>query len=490
MLVASPIISAVIYGDVALTDIAGAKAIYVFNQDEDTNKGYIYVLNNKLGFLADVDTRYMVTPKEDFRRFRMVSGSMMSQWSGPEIFKAGVQVTARITDKEDLKDFEPNEKPDNIISNVSEVLVTTCQHSNPVFEFSETDRNNDNSGGTFIDPEIEDAAIYNHELTFNKKNLNNGTFTFPELTLDPGKIPAATTGAATFLANIAAKMWAVMNSSNEHVFTSKQIIDAYQFKYPSFVSEVTNQSKLIYSINYKMKFVIKNLATNSQLVNTFTLNNTVADSNSKFFIALLQSAESFWTNNADLGIGTNRVPVNFSGQDTYNVDVSIVLELPLNGRHDYRVVVPRDITAALSRNMIGETPFYDDNFLQPVTSVSIGNESMKYSAQYQTTHIFEFVLNDTTVLGTAAVAHAPNDPDTTVSKQQFDKFQKVMKGMPPALIMNDAGMTRTTVGQLRSRGVLGQLTSLVAPLMSLILPGSRPYLNAIGQTSDAIDNFK
>lgn len=494
MLVASPIISAVIYStDISSVEVSGAKSITKLAQENNpdaVNEGFIYVLNNKLGFLADLDTRLFVTPKEDFRRFRMITASMQSQWSGPEIFKNGVQVTARLTDKDELKDFEPNEKADNTISNVSEVLVTTCQHSNPVFEFNEVDRNNDNGGGTFIDPEIEDAAVYTHEFVFNQNSTGPKTFAFDAITLAPANVPSATTLAQTFISKVFDACISSLQASPQHSLVSNDIVGAYVAKYPSFRStEINNTGGSVYSCSYRAKTVITNRVNNTKLTNTATITNSVASLDGSFFISLFQALAAYYVNFLDVGTGnTTRCPVGFNGANKYDVDVTIVLEIPLNGRIRQNIPIPRDMTAALSRNMVAETPFFDDNFLQPVTSVSV-TYANQYAAQYQTCHMFEFVLDDTTILGTTAVAHAPNDSDTTVSKAQFDKFQKTMKGMPPALILNDTGFTRTTTGQLKSRGVLSQLVGLVKPLMSVLLPGAQPYLGAIGETADYIDRY-
>lgn len=492
MLVASPIISAVIYSkDILSVSVTGARSIVKQAQDLDpsaANDGYIYVLNNKLGFLADLDTRLYVTAKEDFRRFRMITASMQSQWSGPEIFKSGVQVTARLTDKDDFKEFEPNEKADNTISNVSEVLVTTCQHSNPVFEFNETDRNNDNGAGTFIDPEVEDAAVYTHQFVFNQLTTGPKTFAFNDITLTGGDVPNANTIAQTFLSKVFGKCYGHMSAAPEHLIVSNTIVGAYVAKYPSFKSS-PNASFTVYSCAYKVKTVVTNRNNGTVLTNTAAITNSVTADDSTLFVSIFQAIEAYYLNFLDVGTGnTTKVPAGFAGEARYDVDVTVILEIPLNGRIRQNVIIPRDLTASLSRNMIAETPFYDDNFLQPVTSVST-TLGTQYSAQYQTCHLFEFVLDDTTVLGTTAVAHAPNDSDTTVSKSQFDKFQKTMKGMPPALILNDSGFTRTTTGQLKSRGVLSQLVGLVRPLMSVLLPGSRPYINAIGETADVIDQY-
>ena len=155
MLVASPIISAVVFDPERTVSISGSKSIKISGDSAD----YHYVINSKLGFLASLDVRQYVTPKDDFRRFRMIAASMQSQWSGPELFKAGVQVTARLTDKENIADFNPNEKADNVISNVSDVLVTTCQHADPVFDFKNVDENNDEGGGAVPNAEIGRAHV-------------------------------------------------------------------------------------------------------------------------------------------------------------------------------------------------------------------------------------------------------------------------------------------------------------------------------------------
>ena len=154
------------------------------------NGYYYYIINSKLGFLAETDVRFVITAKEDFRRFRMIAASMQSQWSGAELFKNGVAVTARITDKENMAEFDPNSKADNVISNVSDVLVTTCQHSEPVFEFSPVDANNDDGGGNLPDPDKSQYAKYVYEITSRTGGSSVDGFQF-------GTIAISTTNAST-----------------------------------------------------------------------------------------------------------------------------------------------------------------------------------------------------------------------------------------------------------------------------------------------------
>jgi len=486
MLCASPIIAAVINFDYEVSGqtptVSGAKSIIVLSQDPNSNAAYVYVFNNKSGFLADIDPRFLTKPKEDFRRFRMLSASMQQQWAGPELFKAGVAVTARITDKDDLSTFDPNQKADNVISNISDVIVTTCQHVNPVFEFTDVDNNNDNGGGTMPDPEIEDSSTYNQVFNFNSANTSDKAFTFQFLTLSSA--PTSNTNQKDFVGTVFGKAWPVMSASGEHSQSTGQIISAFDRKYPAFRGTANASGLHGYSCEIIAKAIIRPVGSADKITMTIRTRNTATSTNTLFYVAIFQTLEVVAP--TDLGFSTLKVPASFVGFTSFNLDVEIVIKIPLNGEIDQRVTIPKDLSAPLARNMVAETPFFDDSFLQPVTQVNV-SDTFPFTAQFQTCHHFEFVLDDTTVLGTAAVAHAPNDPESTVSKSQFDKFQKAMKGMPPALVMNDSGLTRVSKAQLKSRGVLSILHSIVSPLLSVVMPETDKYSNAFGQTANAID---
>jgi len=475
MLIASPIISAVIYTDDADLTVRPAHAIR-FQEPDGTNY-YFYVLNSKIGFLADVDDRLVVSPKEDFRRFRMISASMQAQWSGPELFKNGVAVTARITDKENLASFDPNSKADNVISNVSDVLVSTCQHSEPVFEFQPVDANNDDGGGNLPDPDKTQFAKYCYELkVFQTLSQSDGfQFIAPNISTTDASTTAQT------LQQWMNKIATDMSTNDKTIRLSNEIITSLVNKYPNFKSagntiSTTSSFSCIVRVAVTMYAPVN---IGKKMVATVSYNGLADTTNGDFFRQVVLRAQS-QLNDATL-------PGALLGMQCSGV-INIELGIPIDGAINQRIAVPWPIVSAVSENELTSTPFYDDNFLQPVTAI-LGGGGFNTTIQYQTSHVFEFVLGDTTVLATAAVANTPTDSEAVVSRNLFNRFQKIMKGMPPAHIMSDAGVTRATMAQFASRGILNDIFNLAAPIASAIFPAIKPFVTAAQPLVSTIDGL-
>lgn len=470
MLIASPIVSAVIYGSPGDVTVGPNRTLTV----DGDNGQYTYVLNSKIGFLADMDPRYILSVKEDFRRFRMISASMQSQWSGPELFKNGVAVTARITDKENLAEFDPNSKADNVISNVSDVLVVTCQHSEPVFEFSPVDANNDDGGGNLPDPDKSQYATYTYEVNTKYPFQVLDGLTQPSPTLSTTNATTTAETISQWLTSVAASM-----STDQNInYTSNRIITALANKYPNFASEGYSVSATTsYSCIVKFSVTLRPKNTTKKIVASATFNGMPDTTTGDFFRQLLLRARDYITDATQPGALTGIIT-----DGSFNVELLV----PIDGKIEQRLSVPWPIGAPLISNELTSTPFYDDNFLQPVTQI-LGSGDFQTSIQYQTSHLFEFVLGDTTVLATAAVANTPTDAESTVSKAHFNRFQKIMKGMPPAHILSDVGMTRTTMSQFASRGILNDIFNLAAPIAGALFPGVKPFLTAAKPLVTAID---
>jgi len=470
MLVASPIVSAAISSDDPNLQIIGARSLRV-NNDINTVSGFTYyVFNNKLGFLADLDPRLILTTKEDFRRFRMIVASMRSQWAGQEILKNGIAVTARLTDKENLSEFDPNQKPDCVISNNSDVLVTTCQHSEPVFTFTDVDENNDAGSGVRPNPETEGYATYNFTITLG--DAQNGAFVIN---------PKATTTGTTLGGRLAQVLndCAVELAQPPNDAESSRVVSALAAKYGAFYYASNAPAINSFSCNWRVNIKLTGLGPSNDrrnAVKTVGGDNVTTTAIPTFIASLIGNA-------ATLVSDATPFP---TGNYTFVGLLQVVLRVPIDGGVNERAVIPQPIAPTLAANEVGESAFYDDSFLQPVTQVT-GNGS-DLTIQYQTSHAFEFVLSDTTVLGTAAVASTPVDSNNVVPKNTFERFQKVMKGMPPAHILTDTGVSNTTMAQMASRGIIKDIYNLAAPIAGVLFPGMRPIVNAAKPLVDAVDS--
>jgi len=488
MLNASPLIIATAIsktpadGEPQNFNVYGSKYIQF---DDQAGNRITNIISNKLAYIGALDDRYAFLPKDDFRKFRLVSAAMRSQWAGAELFKNGIAVTARLTDKEDLVDFEPNSKPDNVSSNGSDVIVTSCQHAEPVFEFQDVDTNNESGGGIKPSPDKQAFATYN----FNAVAANNvpspdgdgSGFVLPGLVFALTASNTVRYACSTFLGAMQTRM----SASQAHLAASAKIVDALANKYKNFRGR-SGAWNCKWSVSVYVNYfpgATDVVILDPPICMTATGANVPNVGSQDFFSRLMaEAATALPANGSVLNPGVESL--------IYYGHVDITVELPIDGTIDQRVFVPTPLTPALRRNELGETPYYDDSFLQPVTSVlPSASIASGVTFQYQTTHVFEFVLGDTTVLATQAVADAPTDSGTTVSKKTFDIYQKIMKGMPPALIMSGTGGSRAGYSQLESRGIIKDIYNIAGPILASLFPSAAPFVGAAAPLVGLVDGL-
>lgn len=465
MLSSSPLINAVIFSPNAIT-INGARSITVATPDDFF---YTYVLSNKIGYLA-VEDQLVVTPKEDFRKYRMIGSAMQLQWSGLELQKNGTFVCARITDKENLATFNPNQKADSVVANGSDVIVCTSQHDEPTFEFLSVDPGNDSGSGNKPTPGQGDFAYEQLTLEFN--NIEGLPFQVGPTTVVGG----STTTNRTVMARLALAYTAALGTS---ATLSKQINDffvALDAKYPDFVTTMSGTDK--------------SFQATVDVESPFEAVGSVSYRGYARFEYPPQASPSYTTyvNNILAGAASYLASVNL-GLPNENFDlfstVKLTFKIPVNGQINQRIQIPQPITNGVAQNTLNDTPFYDGSFLQPVAHFQGG----EFTYQVITTHSWEFILSDDTVLATAAVANTPTDAGSVVNKGQFNAFQKIMKALPPCLIQSDTGMTRATTSQLASRGILQDIFHFAGPIVGAIFPPAAPIIGALSPLVNVVDNM-
>lgn len=460
MLAASPLISAVVFTPNQLT-VTGARAISIA-----INNGFLtYVVSNKIGYLAE-EEQLIVTPKEDFRKYRMIGAAMQLQWSGLELTKNGTFVCARITDKENLVSFNPNQKPDSVIANGSDVLTLSCQHDEPIFNFTDVDPSNESGSG-------------------NKPTPGQGDFAYESLTLEysnmdlPMKVspPSLTFAPATSYRTVAQSLLNAYNAEkNTNPLNSQitQFIEACAAKYPNFRSQAA-QPLYNADVEVEVPFEVAG-AFAARGFFRYESSNISANTPADYIANILEQSQSL----------VNTSAINYgSGVETIYSSVKINLKIPVDGKINQRVQIPQPITNGIAQNTLNDTPFYDGSFLQPVAHYQGG----EFTYQVISSHSWEFILADDTVLATAAVANSPTDPVSCMNKQQFSAFQKIMKALPPCLIQSPEGMTRATTSQLASRGILNDIFKFAGPIVSTIFPPAAPIIGALAPVVSVVDNM-
>lgn len=464
MLASSPLISVVIFnpGVVASeVNVTGAQSFTV-----STPAGYYtYVIGNKKNLVVDDEGQLVVKSKEDFRQFRMIASSMQLQWCGQEIFKNGIYNIARITDSENLSTFRPNQKIDSVIANVSDVVVVSSQRATATSPLLPVDPNNEDAGGVRPDGG-QKQAVENVVMAGGLPGaLDSGTgsYVFASLTTFRDLATSIATAMKTFYNN---------NAEYKRVFDTW--LSALIGKYPEFYNASSNTYNCQLEGEWNVTASLSSGYQSFNFVGKPATTLLAAGANNKFFDNMLDDI-----------VGAVRTAI-LTPNETGNLAIvhllTVAIKIPVNGKINQRVQIPNFLTLGVDENSLADTVYYDNGFLEPVVEANGENLSI----QVTTAHSFEFLLADDTVLAAAAVANTPKDPEAVIDQRSHARFQKIMKGMPPGLIQGDLGLGRITCSQLASRGIIGDIYSVLGPLATSVMPSAAPVINAIG---GVIDNF-
>lgn len=462
MLASSPIISAVIYSPNSNVQIFGAESYTVA-----APKGYYtYVIGNKKNLLVNNEGNLVVVSKEDFREFRMIASSMRLQWSGQEIFKNGVYNIARITDNEDLADFNPNVKIDSVIANVSDVVVATSQRKTATSELLPVDPNNHDAGGVRPDGGMK-RAYETIVLTGGLPGpMDSGTLSY-------NFVVGTTYGGIATGIQGAAYSFYQSNAEYKRIFDT--FISQLVAKYPEFY----NSGSGGYNCTVTGEFdVTATMGTNQYQSFHFQAKPTKTMYGSGVNNVLFNDLTSELAGTSPTGTVTPQA----TGTKPCVFRLVMTFEIPIDGRINQRVMIPNFLTLGVDENSLADTVYYDNSFLEPV----VYGQGAQMQVQVLTSHSFEFLLADDTVLAAAAVANTPKDAEAVVNNREYNAFQKIMKGMPPGLIQGDIGMGRVSSTQLASRGILKDIVGILGPLASAIFPSASPTIDTIGGVVDML----
>lgn len=463
LLASSPIVSAVIASPNGNLNIVGADSYTLQGKG-----GWLtYVIGNKKALITDEPNELLIQNKEDFRKFRMIASSMQIQWSGPELFKNGVFKCARVTDKDMLSDFNPDKKIDSVTANASDVIVLTSQRATATTELLAVDPNNDNPDGG--------DDLSHEQLTI--------TFGLPG-PMDAGA-PIIGMGTPTKYKDVMTMLATQANATYAGVTKYKQAFDLWfntlANKYPHIFDASNNSWRLGWKATCEgdcfstTGVVLKVLDWTADSANTTFQIGPGADLHAIIFNMLTAASP-----NVPVGVVTPFPDTTFIGK------INLVLELEPSRNINHRIQLPNVLTFDSDENSLIDSLFYDKGFLEPVASYQGSAGVGENAFQVITSHSFEFLLSDYTVLAAEAVANTPKDPEAMVSKPQYDRFQKIMKGMPPALIQSDTGLSRVSTAQLSSRGIIKDIYGMLGPVVSSIFPSTSNIVNTVGGIVDIL----
>lgn len=459
LLASSPLISAVVWSEGSVL-IEGAESYTV----STPTGNFTYVLGNKKNLIVDNLGQLMVASKEDFRQFRMISSAMQLQWCGQEIFKNGIYNLARITDSESLAEFNPNSKIDAVTANVSDVIVMTSQRATATTPLLPVDPNSEDAGGVRPDGGVKRATEVIICTGGLPSSLDSGTLTYSFAS------NSTMNGLATGIQGAMVSFYGT-NAEYNRVFIT--YISQLTAKYPNFYNAESNT----YSCEAKLELD----ATIGLTANTYQ--SVHIEANLPATMLNATNTNFFSQITSQLAAQVQTFPLNVpAGSKTVVFTWNMILRIPIDGRINQRVQIPNFLALGIDENSLADTVFYDNGFLEPVAQMS----GADLRIQVTTTHSFEFLLSDDTVLAATAVANTPKDPEAVINRTDYTRFQKIMKGMPPALIMGDLGLARISATQLASRGILSDIKNVLGPIASSIFPGAANTINTVGGIIDML----
>jgi len=459
---ASPIIIAQITSKFPL-EISGVR--YISDRPREGGSYDYYMLGNKTGFLGEVDQDFTFLPVKDFKQYRclLATGSMI--WVGKEIDKNGTYWGARITDREELETFDPLAKADNVNTGVDGMISVTAQHINPIFDWTYIDDNDDEEVINKPDATLLEVINIICSDTSTKGALSYDGFVTPT---------AGTYNGAAF--NLSLNNLFTTSSFNTDIAALFQDINN---KYGNAFFKVNPTTGFIkFADLIEMSMTIRKVTTSpngpglSYLPQTET---TLYDADLTNFTTLAAAIAA-----AMRAVGTNffsnNVLPNSSGFSRIEVCFRAVLKTTelinqsLSNTSKIRTQLIPDIIEG-----IDQIAHMADQFLLPVVQVQTDNGRFQVT---QTT-VWELTVEDTSPFTMDTVASNNIDPDMTLSKGEMSRFLKVLNAMPPMLEFSGTQLSSYAATELNSRGIFGDISSILGPIASAIFPGASPIIGGL-----------
>lgn len=457
----SPLVIAHIVSDQELA-FSGVRFITVPMED---GRWTYYIFGNKTGFIGDVDNRFVFTPKPDWSQYRGLAMSGSATWVGKQLDKNGTYYVARITDEEQLNDFDVLSKADNVVCPIDDMISFTGVHNEPTYPFDHIDDND----GAIIDP-ARPAETFEEVLNVVFGVGQLGAFSYKRF---EGTVNAKIT--ATQVSNFLRPIF-IGNVDNGR-FDLENFFADLSNKYGNVfyrVETTTGQQKYLFTSDVKVI-----LASNALVVDGVSLeswkNETTevtipaskyAESNlSELFLAhILEAIGSFISNNDDLTAPKISSNWNFALRVVLRGD-NIFQTKHFNGRK-MRSGLIADLVTGLD-----QVTHLGTNMQLPVVQV----QSDSPRIQFTHSTFWELVVEDSSPFTIDIVAGASNNKDS-VKKGEFNRYVNIMKGMPPALEFTDGNLSEFAASQLQTRGIFGDIANFLGPVIGTIFPPAKPFV--------------
>jgi len=475
----SPIVVAQIYSPTE-DDLTITGARYISIPAEKGGTMY-YVVGNKVGFVGVVDEQFIFTPREDFAKYRVMALAGQAKWFGKAINMNGTIYGSRITNKDDLVDFDLLSKPDSVITNMDGTVIVIGQNIEPVYKFDYVDDNDDE------DPDPVTEARITEEINISFAGSSAGALSHPVYTERTDR--PTTTGdinKASFIKHMADNILARGDSEALNGLGAALIR-----KYGSAFFTVGDDGRYKLNQDCDVQFSVVKVVQDDNRFETFD-NVQVADSfnpdelpPSTFFAGLVSNLLVHAVRDR-LFDRLPTFPIKTQVYTSCSFLLRIVLKgTQITGRHRSMAKIPTSIIPDIVEGH-DQLTHMGHNIRCPVVQFQAEQPFL----QFQHVVFEELVIEDDSILTLDAIAtNDESNQALSVSLPQFRTLSKALASMPPLLMCEKDMLGQVAQQEMANRGILTTIAGLLGPIAGAIFPPVAALLPTINQIAGAVDGM-
>lgn len=484
----SPVFSARIWNS------EGPSNITITSADSVVFGDFTMVLNNRLQYVGTItDGEFLASSVWD--KFQGVALAGSAEYIGRAELRNGIVESSRTSDVDKLATFIPSQNADYVKLSVDSPISFSAQHAEPTYTFFDVDPND-----TIVDgggPSFQGTLV--HEKFFVNSHPIDGVF---------GPLTGPTNGVGTLA--VGATLWS--DVANAFLASVDATIAANDTKMSNFIDMLDRKWGCIVHENGGNYFIGGILVTFKP---EYALPLGIGSNWSNYITSLLNE----WTFQARVAVPTGRtnkagimtaaraqlntyllanqysgaiapfpVPLTVATGVSLRTTFEFEFEslLIADGRDiDTSMRIPRDITGAFDLQA-SPTFMYDRSFKLPV--IQFDCRDLAYSVS--TTYMMSLLVNDANAFTEDVKSSISGDRGfRSISAPQLTRFNRIMKGMPPAIQLGEVGPSAMQVSALASRGILKDIVNFVGPVVGTIFPAAMPFIGPVTQLAHAVDNI-
>lgn len=458
----------------------GAETIRIIGADADvTDQNTILVRGAKLGYVGEVQGDFFF-PSSDWFKFRMVSNSAKVEWTGRAMDVNGKAYIARANQLSEIAEFQPAQVADSVAVNMDQAWSMATQHSNPTYDWSFVDPNDDDEarGPEEVDAEVTETYVsWVKGFSTNKKTTDGQQKYFDNIANDWNIYASNSANKQRWIDEF--KMWADALNSRYGLYdptftdvtspgwTSHNTISVQTIVKPSKTAQADPLGAIFQKWSETPALIGTQESDTTEAMSNW-YDTQIASGNASA-LNLSNSANYPWP------------PSLLAQSPDHTVDRRIVIELKWRPKlrasarqMATRVPIPRRM--GFGANVLEPTNFFVDKHVKsPIAEITSDNLRVAVKVNV----MLELVTDDKSPFGELI----KKKPELGVLTPYMAEFNDVMEGLPPAIVLSDQGVGAQSVGSMESRGILSTICSLLgapaAGLAEMVLPGSGDIVSGL-----------